>query len=246
MRQDQSQSIALSVILPCFNATATIGHQLDALTAQRWDKRWEVIVADNGSTDASRTVAESYQDRLDLRVVDASDRKGASHARNVGASAARGAALAFCDADDEVAPGWVAAMGEALLKQQIVACRVDFDKLNDIAVRTIFRNHAQHNGLCKVWFPPFLSHAGAGTLGIRKSLHDSIGGFDETVLTQEDTDYCFRVQRAGVELHFVAEALLHVRCRSSLVKLTRQAFTWSECTVLLYKRYRPSENRELW
>ena len=95
MRQDQSQPIALSVILPCFNASATIGHQLDALTAQRWDKRWEVIVADNGSTDASRTVAESYKDRLDLRVVDASDRKGASHARNVGASAARVPRLRF-------------------------------------------------------------------------------------------------------------------------------------------------------
>jgi len=246
MLQNQSEPIELSVILPCFNGAATIRHQLDALTEQRWDKRWEVIVADNGSTDASRMVIESYKDQLDLRVVDAADRKGASHARNVGASTARGAALAFCDADDEVASGWVAAMGEALLKHEFVACRVDFNKLNELSVRTIFRNHAQHQGLCKVWFPPYLSHAGAGTLGVRKSLHDSIGGFDETVLMQEDTDYCFRIQRAGVDLHFVAEALLHVRCRSSLTKLARQAFSWSECTVLLYKRYRPSGNRELW
>src|SRR6266545_10527 len=105
----------LSVVVPCFNSAKTIAIQLEALANQTWSEPWEVIVADNGSTDSSVAIAESYKKRLPhLRIVDASDRRGAGHARNVGAAAAAGDLLAFCDADDEVAPGWLSAMGQAL------------------------------------------------------------------------------------------------------------------------------------
>jgi glycosyltransferase involved in cell wall biosynthesis len=241
MTQNPSQDIALSVVVPCFNASATIGRQLNALAEQQWSQAWEVIVSDNGSTDGSLAIAEKYKDRLHLRIVDASQRRGASHARNKGAAAARGISLAFCDADDEVAPGWVAAMSDALSKHEFVACRVDFTKLNDSRARIIFQDHGQHSGLCKAWFPPYLWHAGAGTLGVRKALHDAVGGFDESVLAQEDTDYCFRIQQRGVELKFVPGALLHICCRDSAPKLARQAFIWSEYTVFLYKRYRRAD-----
>lgn len=64
-------------------------------------------------------------------MIDASDKKGAAHARNVGASVTKGEALAFCDADDEVAPGWVAAMGEVLSKYDFIAGRNQHWKLNE-------------------------------------------------------------------------------------------------------------------
>ena len=121
----------LSVIIPCLNAAGTIGAQLDALAVQQWDQPWEVIVADNGSTDRSLAIVERYRYKLpNLRVVDASARRGQPCALNTGAMAAKGDALAFCDADDEVAPGWLPAMGKALSKYDFVACRVDFKKLN--------------------------------------------------------------------------------------------------------------------
>ncbi|HET9225168.1 MAG TPA: glycosyltransferase, partial [Thermoanaerobaculia bacterium] len=43
----------LSVVIPCLNAEATLGDQLEALAGQGWSGEWEVIVADNGSTDGS-------------------------------------------------------------------------------------------------------------------------------------------------------------------------------------------------
>jgi glycosyltransferase involved in cell wall biosynthesis len=238
----------LSVIIPCLNASATIARQLEALANQEWPEPWEVIVADNGSKDDSLRIVDNYRKLLpSLRVVDASDRPGQAHARNVGARAAAGEALLFCDADDEVAPGWLRAMGEALCRHEFVACRIDFGKLNPTWVQMIFQEHPQNNGgLPKVWYPPHLAHAGAGTMGIRKSVHDAVGGFDETVRIQEDTDYCFRLQRSGVKPQFVSDAVVHVRCRHSLFKLARQAFTWSEHTVLLYKRYRSQGSREWW
>jgi glycosyltransferase involved in cell wall biosynthesis len=238
----------LSVIIPCLNAAATVAAQLEALTKQEWDQPWEVIVADNGSTDQSIRIVEQYRKKLPhLTVINAGDRRGQAHARNAGASGAKAEALAFLDADDEVAPGWVRAMGEALSKHDFVACRIDFNKLNPVWAREIFQDHPQsNNGLLKAWFPPHLEHAGGCTIGVKKSIHEAIGGFDEALLIHEDTDYCFRIQRLGIKLNLVPHAVVHVRCRTSLAPLMHQAFIWSEYTVLLYKRYRPLGTRELW
>src|SRR5687767_27975 len=91
---------AVSVIIACLNAAETISGQLEALAAQTWSRPWEVIVADNGSSDDSRSVVERFRDRLPaLRIVDASAKRGQPYALNVAAREARGTALAFCDAD---------------------------------------------------------------------------------------------------------------------------------------------------
>src|SRR6185295_6515304 len=59
-----------SVVIPAYNAAATIGAQLDALAAQTYNGAWEVLVCDNGSSDTTLEVVASYTDRLPrLRVV---------------------------------------------------------------------------------------------------------------------------------------------------------------------------------
>lgn len=240
----------LSVVIPCLNAAATIGVQLDALAKQQWDQPWEVIVADNGSTDESLKIVEQYRDRLpNLRIVDASGRRGQPYALNVGALAATGDALLFCDADDEVGPGWLPAMGEALLKYDFVACGIDFKKLNPLWLQGIFPGNAQQHGrLQKARIPPYLWHAGGGTLGVKKSLHEAVGGFDETLPYQHDTDYCFKIQLRGIEPRFVPDAVVHIRCRNTLEGILRQACHWAEYRILLYKMYRPmnSEGLSCW
>jgi glycosyltransferase involved in cell wall biosynthesis len=50
----------LSVIIPCLNGAATIATQLAALARQQWDQPWEIVVADNGSTDESAGIVERY------------------------------------------------------------------------------------------------------------------------------------------------------------------------------------------
>src|SRR4051812_10229895 len=101
----------LSVVIPCLNGVPTLRETLEALARQKWDHPWEVVYADNGSTDGSIELAETFRGRIpNLRFVDASIRRGQPFALNTGAHAARGESIAFTDADDQVADGWVAAM----------------------------------------------------------------------------------------------------------------------------------------
>ena len=230
--------LKLSVVIPCLNAAATLGVQLAALAGQAREGEWEVIVADNGSTDGSRGIVESYRGILPgLQLVDASDRRGQAHARNVGAATATGDAFLFCDADDEVAPGWLAALGRALAAHDFVACRYDNEKLNPVWVQRTHLN-PQKNGLTSYDYPPYLPHAGGGGLGVTRRAHEAVGGFDETLPALEDTDYCWRLQLAGYQLHFAPDAVVNIRHRGDLGSIYRQGVSYGLHNVMIYERYR--------
>lgn len=228
----------LSVIIPCYNSSDTIGDQLEALAEQDYQGDWEVIFSDNGSTDRSIEIVEKYRNRLPgLRIVDSSDKKGAGHARNMGAKAATGEVFLFCDADDVVGAGWLRAMDRALAQHDFVAGAFEGKKLNP-GPESRNRPVPQTRSLQEYDYPTFLPHAGGGNLGVHRHVHERVGGFDESMPRLQDTDYCWRVQLAGFELHFAADAVLHMRLRSSLLCSLKQACLWGRYNVLLYRNYR--------
>ena len=224
----------ISVIVPCYNAAETLACQLGALARQTIEP-WEVIVADNASTDESVDVARRYGALLPrFKVVDASGRRGASHARNAGARASTGDVLAFCDADDEVAPGWIAGLQKGLVDHDFVASRFDLTKLNP-SLRYV---HPQATGLIRDPSFAFLPRAGGCGLAIRRHVHDSVGGFDEHIRFHEDTDYCWKIQLTGVQLGWASEAVVHVQHRHNSAERFRQARLWAASQVMVYKKYR--------
>jgi glycosyltransferase involved in cell wall biosynthesis len=94
----------VSVVIPVRNGAGYLGEAIESVLAQACPGI-DVIVVDNGSTDGSRAVAESFG--APVRVID-EPRRGAAHARNSGAMLARGEYVAFLDADDLWAPGKLA------------------------------------------------------------------------------------------------------------------------------------------
>ncbi|MBI3898086.1 MAG: glycosyltransferase family 2 protein [Gammaproteobacteria bacterium] len=227
----------LSVVIACYNAETTLGEQLESLAQQRWSEPWEVIVVNNRCTDQSMVVVDRYRDRLpNLRTVNAFARQGAAHAMNEGVRAARSSAIAFCDADDIVADGWVAAMGEGLKQNAFVSGPFEVERLNNTPLSRNRRN-PQPEGIQK-YEPPFLPHAGCGNMGVQRAVFDAVGGFDEKLLVMFDIDFCWKIQLSGVPLTPLPNAILHVRYRSSVRRLLRQARKYAEYDVALYKRYR--------
>lgn len=229
----------LSVILPSHNGARTIGTQLEALARQQWSDEWELVFIDNRSTDGTRAIVESYRDRLpSLRVISADEKSGISYALNRGIEASRGTSIVLCNDDDEVAPGWLAAMGDALRRDELVAGSIEHERLNKAWMIDV-RGRPQADGLPEWGFLPYLPFAFGATIGVRRKLHDAIGGFDEDVApAAEDMDYCWRLQLAGAEIHFVPEAVTHYRMRGHLRGLWRQAFNYGVGNVLVYKKHR--------
>lgn len=91
----------VSVIVPAFNAAATLAETLESILAQTYDAI-ELIVVDDGSTDDTAAVARSYIPRL--QYVHQPNSGGAAVPRNTGLESSNGEFLAFMDADDLMTP----------------------------------------------------------------------------------------------------------------------------------------------
>lgn len=227
-----------SVIIPFRGDIDQLKQQLDALLTQPNSQDMEVIVADNYGPGAamSAQVEELVAGMDGVRRVDAGDKPGASHARNVGAAQARGRRLAFVDADDVVGEGWVDAMGIALETYPVVASRFEYEKINPPDVR-VGRRPIQSDGLISYQRPTFLSHAGGCGLGVRRDVFEEVGGFDETYTVLEDTDFTWRVQLAGHAIRFEPQAVMHIRLRPTLRRTFWQSFRYGEAHARLQRDY---------
>lgn len=192
-------------------------------------------------------IVEQYRDRLpNLRIVEAHDpsgsRRGVAHSYNVGIQAATGDAVVFCESDDEVAPGWLAAMGEAFKQYDFVAGALEYRKFNE-AWLLGSGEHNQEKKLIQSLLPPYLPYASGCNMGMKRSVYESVGKFDESVLGSWDTDYCWRVQMAGTELHYVPNAVIHYRYRRKYSDIYRQGKNWGEAHILLRQKY---ETEKTW
>lgn len=88
----------VSVIIPAHNAEATLGRAINSVLAQT-HQPLEILVIDDASTDATATIAESYESSV-IHLLRQADQAGVYAARNRGLTAAHGEFIAFLDADD--------------------------------------------------------------------------------------------------------------------------------------------------
>lgn len=96
----------VSLIIPVYNTGRDLQRCLDSIAAQDTEQ-WEAICIDDGSTDGSTQVLDTYHANDSRFVVIHQKNSGVSHARNVGIEHAQGAYIAFIDADDWVEPRFV-------------------------------------------------------------------------------------------------------------------------------------------
>lgn len=227
--------LQISVVIPALDAAWCLVHQLAALRAQRTDASFEIIVADNGSTDGTAEVARANG----ARVVDASAVRGPAVARNAGAAAANGEHLVFLDADDVVDPGYLEAVRRALDRHDLVGARVDQHELNP-GWRSSTRVIEQQKGLPVLASSrrPGLTWIYGATLALRRSAFEQLGGFDTSLPAAEDVDLCIRAHEAGLALGFAPEAVVHCRLKGTLRGLVRQGRFYGKGSAAVEAKYR--------
>jgi len=218
--------------MPVRDGLPWLEEQLEALCAQEYDEPWEVVVADNGSSDGSIEVLRSWSGRCErIRLVDASAVSGQAAARNLAASRAGGEFLAFCDADDVVRPGWLRSFGEALAHADVVAGAFDMSSLNGASPASPAPAATRQMG--------FLPFGLSSNLAVRREAFESAGGFSEELSVGEDADLCWRLQLEGCTFDFAPGAVVAKRERATAAQVFRRAVDYGRSGALLYKRYRP-------
>lgn len=226
----------LSVVIPARDVAGTLAEQLDALLAQRFDGEWEIVVVDNRSTDGTGLLARGYADRCPrVRVVDAGERDGLCYSRAVGVDAARADAIAICDGDDVVAPGWVAAMADALRVHPVVTGALEIDRLNPPWLAAS-RGRPDRTRV-GTWYGCFPLVSG-GNVGFRREVWREVGGFDEHFLGAEDAEFSLRLFRRGIPVTFLPDALIHYRYRASARVLWRQGLVYGSGRPRVRRRMR--------
>jgi teichuronic acid biosynthesis glycosyltransferase TuaG len=92
--------VKVSVIMPAYNAERTIAQSIDSVLAQTYP-HWELVVADDGSTDGTAALLDKYKAADGrIRVLQTAGRCGPAKARNLAISASTGRLVAFLDSDD--------------------------------------------------------------------------------------------------------------------------------------------------
>jgi GT2 family glycosyltransferase len=228
---ETSDRALISVVVPVRNGMPWIEHQLRALSTQEVPAEWEVVVADNGSHDGTRGCVQRWSDlQPRIRLVDASARRGAAAARNIGVRSARGRLLAFCDADDVVRPGWLASMWEVLAGADLVAGVFDFGTLDGVPSSLPVPAATRQLG--------FLPFALTANLAVRREAFEAVHGFNEEQWPGEDVDLCWRLQLAGYRFALAADAVVEKRERAAGRPTFRAAWAYGTCGPRLYVRYR--------
>jgi glycosyltransferase involved in cell wall biosynthesis len=184
-----------SIVIPVRNEAANIRRCLDSLLRMNFaPELFEVIVVDNGSTDQTKEIASSFRDSLSLRILDKPNVYIAA-VRNVGAAVAQGRYLAFLDADCEVRPDWLSVAAEVLSEDNCGVCGAFY--LIPEGSSWIARDWYQIRE-----FKPAgeVSYLPAGDLFVSRQVLDKVHGFDESIQTNEDYEFCQRIRSAGLPI----------------------------------------------
>jgi glycosyltransferase involved in cell wall biosynthesis len=202
-----SDDFAVSVVIPAFNAQQTIGATLDSLRAQSMT-RWEAIIVDDGSTDATAKVVERYaasDPRITLR---RQANAGKSVARNVAIAAAAHPWLLSLDADDTIHPTTLARVRDALLSDATLDAVHYGWAVVDSAGRFLTEERCEAEGDLFDLFArrcAFPIHACV----VRRSLVEAIGGFDPAMRNGEDWPVWQRIARRGARFGRIPETLAY-------------------------------------
>jgi glycosyltransferase involved in cell wall biosynthesis len=221
----------ISVVVPVLNGCPWLELQLEALSRQRCEEPWEVVVADNGSTDGTQELVDRWTAQCTrIRFVDASARRGPGAARNIGVKEASGNLLAFCDADDQVQPGWLQACVAGLATAEVVAGVFDFGLLSGRPPQPERPAASEQLG--------FLPAGLGANLAVRRQDFEEMGGFSEDLFVGEDVDLCWRLQLAGRRFAMLDGAIVAKREQQALAEVFRRAMSYGRSGPVLYRRYR--------
>ncbi len=219
---------SVAVIVPCWNEASTVAATCESLLALEYPKeKLEIILVDDGSTDATPEVMTRFEEHPRVRII-RKENGGKHTALNAGIALTRAELVGCLDADSFVAP-------DAL--REIVAC---FDNPHVVAATAALSIHQPENMLqhmqnAEYSFGITLRHTFASINGLyvtpgpfsfyRRDIVEKLGGFRYGHQT-EDMEMALRIQHAGYRIENAPRARVYTKAPATIAKLVKQRVRW--------------------
>ena len=187
----------VSVVIPAYNAARFLPTSVGSVLTQTW-RDFEVIVVDDGSTDATAETASSFRDER-VRVVSKDNRGTVADARNAGIEASRGRWIAFLDADDAWLPDKLQVQVELAARHPDAALVYTAYAItdDDLRIQTVIRPDHRDPTFRRWLLLEGNGIAPSSTSMMRRDVLDDVGGFRLDLSVSEDVDLAERVARRG-------------------------------------------------
>ncbi len=200
----------VSVIMPVFNGESFIEAAIESVFAQTF-RDFELIVVDDGSTDATLAILDAYGDRI--RVLHQTN-AGHAAARNAAARIATGQWIAMIDADDiwhpEKLERQLALAGEA---EVIYTAARNFEDSSRVEDTTFSHGQCPCGDIFEeLLLDNFITHS---SIIMRRDAFLNVSGYDESLRTTCDWDLWLRMASSGCRFNGTALPLTHYRWRGT-------------------------------
>lgn len=235
MNNTNSQKL-VSVIISAYNVEQYIARTLDSVLAQTY-RHIEVIVVNDGSTDDTKNILETYTQKDTRIVIVTQTNNGVSAARNVGLVIAKGEYICFFDGDDIMMPTKIAsqvAFIEEYPPVDFIYSKVYYfvDGTTDIYKRDLATISGPSVYKKLLQYGNFIY---TGTVFFKRVMFEMHGGFDETLRSAEEFEYWLRLAQAGVNMMHQDKYL--TLCRSRGNGLTSDSVTMYTTARAVFKKH---------
>ena len=222
----------ISVVVCSYNGGRTIRDCLEGLSRLRYPD-YEVIVVDDGSTDATAAIAREH----DFRVI-STDNRGLSSARNTGLEAATGEIVAYTDDDARPDPDWLTYLALPFLRGDYAGVGgPNIPPPGEGPVAEAVAN-APGGPIHVLLSDREAEHIPGCNMAFRRSCLLEIGGFDPQFRAAgDDVDACWRILERGWKLGFSPAAMVWHHRRDSVRGYLRQQRGYGKAEALLERKW---------
>lgn len=215
-----------SIIIPLYNRPEEVDELLSSLCEQT-DKRFEVVIVEDGSTRKSGTIVEKYHDRLDLIYFEKPN-SGPGLTRNAGAAMAKYDYLIFFDSDCIIPPNYIETVSQSLSEHHVDAYGgpdaalptfTTIQKAINYSMTSFFTTGGIRGS--KRSMEKF--HPRSFNLGVSKKAFDEVGGYG-TMRFGEDIDFSLRLLKNGFRTALIPGAFVYHKRRSTFGQFFKQVY----------------------
>ncbi len=222
----------ISVVVPAYNAAATITDCVDALQAQVIDASYEIIVVDDGSIDETAELAA----KAGVKVIRHEKKRGAAAARNSGIHQACGDIICLTDADCAPRTDWLRQILCPFNESEIVGCKGTYaTQQKEIVARFVQIEYEDKYDLLRK--QPRINFIDTYSAAYRRPILLANNGFDEDFTFLEDQELSFRLAARGYQMVFQPEATVYHYHSDSLLKYFRKKFIIGYWKAQILRRF---------